>query len=122
MKKFYLFFIFIWTSSLFASGMMMGSGMMGSNAVSQESTAPGASRGAVVFRRCASCHGIKADQHAFGTSNIIAGWPKNKIIEALKNYRAGTIQGNNALAMSVQAKGLSDEDIDAVATYISNLK
>ncbi|MDX1808975.1 MAG: c-type cytochrome [Sulfurospirillaceae bacterium] len=122
MKRYCLIFATTLASSLFAGGMMMGSGMMNSNTSSSESASSGASRGAIVFKRCASCHGIKANQHAFGVSNIIAGWPKDKIIDSLKSYRAGTKQGDNALAMNLQAKDLSDADIDAVAAYISNLK
>lgn len=82
-----------------------------------------ASEGAEVFKKCIACHGIKAEKHSLGKSEIIAGWDAAKIEEALNGYKAGTrdIHGMGTV-MKGQAATLSEEDIKAVAAYISGLK
>lgn len=82
-----------------------------------------AADGASLFKRCAGCHGAKAEKHALGKSAVIAGWPKAKVVEALKGYKAGTrnVHGMGAV-MKGQAASLSDADMDALGDYISKLK
>jgi len=79
--------------------------------------------GASIFKRCAGCHGAKGEKHALGKSAPIAGWPKAKVVEALKGYKAGTrnVYGMGGV-MKGQVAALSDADIEAVADYISKLK
>ena len=82
-----------------------------------------AADGAALFKKCAGCHGAKAEKHALGKSAVIAGWDKAKIVEALKGYKAGTrnVYGMGAV-MKGQVASLSDADIEALADYISKLK
>ena len=82
-----------------------------------------AADGAALFKKCAGCHGAKAQKKALGKSEVIAGWDKAKIVEALKGYKAGTrnVHGMGAV-MKGQAATLSDADIEAVADYISKFK
>ncbi len=89
-----------------------------------ESTPPAApqlrkSSGMELFSKCVSCHGAKAEKSALGKSQVIAGWPKEKIIEALSGYQNGTYGSTMKGLMAGQVKGLSSDDIDALATYIS---
>ncbi len=77
---------------------------------------------ASLYAKCSGCHGPKADRKAMGKTEIISKWDAKKIEDALKGYRAnkrnvyklGTI-------MNAQAKNLSDEEIKALAEYISKM-
>ncbi len=79
--------------------------------------------GSKLFAKCQACHGAHAEKSALGKSEVIQGWDKGKLVEALKGYKAGTrnIHGMGAL-MKGQVAPLSDAEIEAVAEYISNLK
>jgi cytochrome c553 len=75
--------------------------------------------GAELFQKCVSCHGSKAEKSALNKSQIIAGWDAEKITAALKGYQDGSYGGAMKGLMNAQVKTLSDEDIAALATYIS---
>ncbi len=79
-----------------------------------------AADGATLYKKCAGCHGPHGEKKALGKSAVIKGWPKEKIIEALKGYKAGTrnVHGMGAL-MKAQVATLSDADIEAIADYLS---
>ncbi len=79
-----------------------------------------AADGATLFKKCAGCHGAHGEKHALGKSAVIKGWPKDKVVEALKGYKAGTrnVYGMGAL-MKAQVAALSDADIEALADYVS---
>ncbi len=79
-----------------------------------------AADGATLFKKCAGCHGAHGEKKALGKSAVIKGWPKDKVVEALKGYKAGTrnVYGMGAL-MKAQVAALSDADIEALADYIS---
>ncbi len=82
-----------------------------------------AADGAALYKKCAGCHGMHGEKKALGKSAPIAGWDKEKLVEALKGYKAGTrnVYGMGAL-MKGQVASLSDADIEALADYISKLK
>ena len=79
-----------------------------------------AADGAALYKKCAGCHGAHGEKKALGKSEVIKGWPKEKTVEALKGYKAGTrnVHGMGAL-MKGQVASLSDADIEAIADYIS---
>lgn len=79
--------------------------------------------GAAVFKKCAGCHGVDGKTKALGKSAVIAGEPKEDLIAKINEYKAGTrnVAGMGTL-MKGQVASLSDEDIQAVAQYISTLK
>jgi cytochrome c len=77
--------------------------------------------GETIFSKCKSCHGSNAEKSALGASKIIKGWNVSKIETALKGYQAGTYGGSMKNVMAAQAKGLSDDEITKVATYIHSL-
>lgn len=78
--------------------------------------------GAAVYAACGSCHGADGKTAALGKSAIIAGQSAADIESKLKEYKAGTrdVTGNGAL-MKGQVANLSDDQIKAVADYISKL-
>jgi len=78
--------------------------------------------GASIFKKCAACHGAKAEKSALGKSKIIAGWPAEKVMFALKGFKDGSYGGSMKMIMKGQASSLSKEDITLVAKYISTLK
>ncbi len=77
--------------------------------------------GETIFNKCKSCHGNNAEKKALNSSAIIKGWEVSKIEDALKGYQNGTYGASMKNIMSAQAKGLSDEEIKKVATYIHSL-
>ncbi len=79
--------------------------------------------GAALFAKCAGCHGQKGEKAALGKSAVIQGMDAAKLEELIKGYKAGTLnQHGMGTLMNGQVKSLSDEDIKAVAEYISGLK
>lgn len=82
-----------------------------------------AADGSALYKKCAACHGLKAEKAALGKSEVIAGWKADKTLEALKAYKAGTrnTKGMGAL-MKGQIATLSDGDMKALSDYIATLK
>ena len=82
-----------------------------------------ASNGTDLYKQCVACHGIKGEKKALNRSEIIAGWDIAKTEIALQAYKAGTrnINGMGTL-MKGKIAAYSNEEIHAVAEYISTLK
>lgn len=81
-----------------------------------------AADGAALYKKCAACHGAKAEKKALNKSQIIAGWTSEQIVASLKGYKDGTYGGPLKGTMKGQVIKLSDEEINALGTYISGLK
>ena len=77
--------------------------------------------GEAIFNKCKVCHGNNAEKQALATSQIIKGWEIAKIEQALHGYKDGTYGAKMKSTMMAQVKGLSDDDITKVATYIHSL-
>ncbi|MBD3788953.1 MAG: c-type cytochrome [Campylobacterales bacterium] len=75
------------------------------------------------YAKCAGCHGMDGKTKALGKSEIIAGQAEADLIAKINEYKAGSrnVAGMGTL-MQGQVAMLSDEDIQAIAAYISNLK
>jgi cytochrome c553 len=75
------------------------------------------------YTKCKGCHGAEGKTKALGKSAVIAGQNKEALIEALKAYQAGTknVAGMGSL-MKGQVATMSDDDIEAVAEYLSQIK
>ncbi|MEY3002029.1 MAG: hypothetical protein RLZZ428_404 [Pseudomonadota bacterium] len=73
-----------------------------------------------VFDKCKGCHGANGQQAAMGKSAIIAGQDKETLIASMKAYQAGTRNevGFGGL-MKGQLASVTDEDINAIAEYLS---
>ncbi len=69
--------------------------------------------------RCAACHG---DDYA-GTKAVarIAGQHEEYLVKALHDYKSGLRSGGGVAAMAEVAYPLSEEDISALAHYLSRL-
>jgi len=82
-----------------------------------------AADGAALYKKCAGCHGAKAEKKALGKSAVIAGQDAATTVKALEGYKAGTLNthGMGGL-MKGQVASYSDADIKAVADYIAGLK
>ena len=82
-----------------------------------------AAKGKELFAKCAGCHGADGKTKALGKSEIIAGQPAADLEKKIGEYKAGTrnVAGMGTL-MKGQVGSLSDDDIKAVAAYISSLK
>lgn len=78
--------------------------------------------GETLYKVCASCHGQKAEKEALGKSQVIAGWDKERIIIAMNGYKDGTYGGIMKNIMKPQVETKTDEEIEILATYISNIK
>ncbi|WP_187648032.1 c-type cytochrome [Nitrosophilus labii] len=83
-----------------------------------------ASDGAKIFKqKCAVCHGENAQKSSLGVSKIIAGWPLEKTIKKLKEYKTGKLnQYGFGNMMRNRATKLTEKEMLAVAKYIESLK
>lgn len=74
------------------------------------------------YAKCKACHGADGKTKALGKSAVIAGQDKAALIESLKAYQAGTknVAGMGSL-MQGQVATMSDEEIEAVAEYLSQI-
>jgi len=82
-----------------------------------------AADGAALYKKCASCHGAKAEKKALGKSAVIAGKDVAALEKDLKEYKAGSLNRNGmGMLMKGQVASLSDADIKALAEYIHGLK
>lgn len=77
--------------------------------------------GEALYKTCASCHGQKAEKEALGKSQVIAGWDKERIVKAMNGYKDGSYGGVMKNIMKPQVENKTDAEIEALATFISNL-
>jgi cytochrome c-type protein NapB len=70
-------------------------------------------------KACAGCHGADFEKKAMNVSKIVKDMSKDDIVKALKGYKDGSYGAAMKNIMAGQAKPLSDEDIEAIATQIS---
>jgi cytochrome c553 len=77
--------------------------------------------GKALFAPCVSCHGAQGQNKALNTSEVIQGWSKEKVLTALKGYKEGTYGKHMKAILNGQVKNLSDEQLEALASYISTL-
>lgn len=78
--------------------------------------------GAVIYSKCAKCHGENGQHAAFGKSARIAGWKVKQTVAVLNIFKNMSKYDKFARVMNRQVSKLSDEEILAVAQYISKLK
>ncbi len=78
-------------------------------------------KGQGLFMKCAACHGANGQNPALGKSQVIKGWEVSKTTDALNGYKNDTYGGAMKGVMKSQVASLSDDDIKALATFISTL-
>jgi len=78
--------------------------------------------GKALFAKCIGCHGADGKTPALGKSAPIAGLDAKTVEEDLKGYKAGTLNKHGmGGVMKGQVAAFSDEEIKALAEYISKL-
>ena len=70
---------------------------------------------------CAACHGADG-KAAIDMYPNLAGQNKTYLVNALKAYKSKERNGGMAAVMQGQAAGLSDADIENLASYFNSLK
>jgi cytochrome c len=88
-----------------------------------ESAANVESGAALYAKKCAICHGAKADEAPITKMKPIAGMKAEKIARVLKLYQDDERYGHGySEIMKDSTVFLSQKAIDAIATYVSALK
>jgi cytochrome c553 len=79
--------------------------------------------GKIHYAKCSGCHGKDGKTKALGKSALLAGQSKEDIEEKLTAYQLGkrNVAGMGTL-MKGQVAGMSEENIEDVAEYISEFK
>ncbi|MBM0636710.1 c-type cytochrome [Campylobacter sp. VicNov18] len=79
--------------------------------------------GATLFKKCAVCHGAKADKVYLNKVPALNTLSSEEITQALKEYKAGTRNKfGQGIIMKTQLASLSEADLQAIAQYIETLK
>ena len=83
-----------------------------------------ANNGETLYKqKCQNCHGESGQLSALGHSEAIMGWEETKTVMALHGYRDKDRNTNGmGTYMKIKMRSFSDEDINALAKYISTLK
>ncbi|QOG13314.1 c-type cytochrome [Arcobacter sp. FWKO B] len=71
-----------------------------------------------LYAKCVACHGTNGEKVALGKSKIIKDMSKEDFIAAMKGYQDGTYGAAMKGIMASQVKGLSEDEIKAIANYI----
>ena len=95
--------------------LTMGLLMMAATGIA---TAGDAAAGKAKSSSCVSCHGMNGVAMMSGTPHI-AGQNKAYLVNSIKAYKDGK---RDHVMMKSMVMGLSDADIDNLATYYSGLK
>ncbi len=77
--------------------------------------------GKTIVYTCHGCHGVPGYENAYPNYRVpkIAGQNRQYIINALHDYKSGK---RKHPTMDAQARGLTDQQIEDVATYLSSLR
>ncbi len=82
-----------------------------------------AADGATLYKKCAVCHGVKADKVYLGKVPALNTLTKEQRLQYMKEYAAGTrnAYGQGAI-MKLNLRGLTEQDFIAIDEYIESLK
>ncbi|MDO5045688.1 c-type cytochrome [Campylobacter sp.] len=82
-----------------------------------------AADGATIYKKCVACHGPKAEKVFLNKVPALNTLSAEEMVEALKGYKAGTLNKFNSAAMMKPIVGpMSEADMQAVSEYIKTLK
>jgi cytochrome c553 len=87
--------------------------------VKKATEAAASANGALLYSKCAGCHGSKGEKAALGKSAIITNWSATQIADALHGYKDGSYGGAMKGMMVGQVKSLSNADIAVIAEHIA---
>jgi len=88
---------------------------------SAETAAAAEASPAVLFQKCAACHGNHAEKSALNQSAVIGEWDSKRIADSIIGYQKGTYGGAMKTLMQNQVKDLSTVQVEALSEYIANL-
>jgi len=75
--------------------------------------------GAVLYKKCAGCHGANGEKSALGKSAIINKIKPSEIVNSLKAYKKGSLNRHGmGMLMKSQTASLTDEQIKEIAKFI----
>ena len=79
--------------------------------------------GKAAVEKCVACHGANFNETLDSSYPKLAGQHKDYLIQALKAYQRGVkgTAGRNNAIMAGQVQDLSNEQIEAIATYLNSL-
>ncbi len=81
------------------------------------------SKGFLLFKQCAGCHGADGKNKAFGKSGVIAGQSVEELMESLTFFKESDFTTHSSTTVMVkQVKNLSNQDLLEVSHFISKLK
>lgn len=75
-------------------------------------------QGKNLYRPCAACHGLQGEKAQFG-SEVLKGWDKERVMNALKGYQDGTYGRDYKPTMKLHTKRLTYEQMSLIAEYIA---
>lgn len=95
--------------------MMAAAGMLLSSVTVVNADAPAKAA------TCNACHGADFKTSLMPIYPKLAGQNKEYLVNSIKAYKAGERTGTNPGMMTPMVSGLTDEEIEELATYISGL-
>jgi len=78
--------------------------------------------GEELYKKCAGCHGLKAEKKALGKSLIVADMNVTEISTALLGYKDGSYGRSMKGIMKSQTTNMSPVNIHNLAEYIISFK
>ena len=76
---------------------------------------------AILFQKCAACHGNHAEKSALNQSAVIGEWDSKHIAATIYGYQDGTYGAAMKTLMQNQVKDLSRNQVEALSESIANL-
>ncbi|NOY23288.1 MAG: c-type cytochrome [Acidobacteria bacterium] len=80
-----------------------------------------AAGGKTLYKSCSACHGKDGRKKALRVSPPLKGQKADELFKKMKGYQDGTYGGKKKVIMKRNVAKLSDEELQALAEYISTL-
>lgn len=80
-----------------------------------------AADGAALYKSCVGCHGADGSKVAMGVGQAVKGQKADELFKKLKGYADGSYGGAKKAVMTNLVKRYSDEEMKAMADYMSKL-
>ncbi|MFC0117940.1 c-type cytochrome [Pseudoalteromonas xiamenensis] len=88
------------------------------------STSSQAADGAGLYtaKMCQTCHGAEGKAPIMGSYPKLAGQNKDYLVQQMKDIKSGARNNGMAMAMKAMVANVSEEEMAAIAEYLSQLK
>lgn len=80
-----------------------------------------AADGAALYKSCIGCHGADGSKAAMGSAKPVKGQGAEELYKKMKGYADGSYGGERKVMMTNAVKKYSDEELKALADYMSKL-